>query len=102
MRDTEWFSLFREQGVEWAVVGEADVYTFKRARERTAFIKRVSGEFGMCDFEEGEDYAVAKTPRYVGSLVNKHGSPYAVAIRYTAYHGWLDMTVGDMAVESRD
>ncbi len=94
MRDTEWFSLFREQGVEWAVVGEADVYTFKRARERTAFIKRVSGEFGMCDFEEGEDYAVAKTPRHVG--------PYAVAIRYTAYHGWLDMTVGDMAVESRE
>ena len=81
--EINWFQLFRESGHEWVIREEALVYTFKLSRERKAFIKALHHELWMCAHGM-RDYAVLKA-----------NGKYAVAIRYKAFHLWIETVVRD-------
>ena len=80
----DWFQLFRESGHEWVIREEALVYTFKLSRERKAFIKALCAELWMGCWLPDDYHAVLKANR-----------KYAVAIRYKAFHLWIETVVRD-------
>ena len=84
--EINWVQLFRESGVEWVTREGALVYTFKLSRDRKAFMARSESEFWMSGTDE--DGVVIDTYAFL-----KANGKYAVAIRFSAFHDWIEAVV---------